>query len=130
MFRLFYTQVDWQLFLVVVFFLNFFVSALVGMSESVERIEIVSSGSENNIIAHFNEEGHTLGNSLRWMVSQDPETKFCSYDTSMDPVKMSLRVITFEKPALTVTDEAMQNLEKMSDHMLQVLNDALEKFNA
>lgn len=46
--------------------------------------------------------GHTLGNSLRWMASKHKEVKFCGYETTQDPPKMSLRIITHEKPATQV----------------------------
>ena len=75
-------------------------------------------------------EDHTLGNSLRHVLMQDPNTEFCGYTVPhpSEPI-LHLRLQTKDN---TTSDKTIlagaKTLKQMCDHILTEYDKALEKF--
>ncbi|CAH1103892.1 unnamed protein product [Psylliodes chrysocephalus] len=71
----------------------------------------------------FQDEGHTLGNSLRCIISSYPEVQFCGY-TVPHPAesKMHFRIQMHN-------GKAIDALKKGLEDLMQVCDVTLEKFN-
>ncbi|EEA18941.1 DNA-directed RNA polymerase I and III 14 KDA polypeptide [Talaromyces marneffei ATCC 18224] len=63
------------------------------------RITILSGATDTAASFQFKEEGHTLGNALRYVIMKNPKVEFCGY-TIPHPseAKMNLRIQTYGIP--------------------------------
>lgn len=86
---------------------------------------LVTDGTQNSVTIIFPNEGHTLGNVLRWSLIKHREVTFAGY-TLPHPLiaEMNIRIITKSAPALDVAVECTRNLTAMCEHMLRVFEDA------
>eukprot|EP01041_Mallomonas_annulata_P012471 gene12471-26232_t len=76
-------------------------------------------------------EDHTLGNPLRHILMQRPETDFCGYSVPhpYEP-KMNIRLQTHDKPALEVLKIGLKEVEAMCDILDQVFDSAVQEFSS
>lgn len=79
---------------------------------------------ENSATFIFGNEDHTLGNSLRHILMQRPETEFCGYSVPhpYEP-KMNIRLQTSSKPAIDVLKDGLRDLSETAN----ILDDAFLK---
>ncbi|WVZ53068.1 hypothetical protein U9M48_004056 [Paspalum notatum var. saurae] len=64
------------------------------------------------------EEDHTLANSARFVLNQDPRVAFCGYSIPHPADrKVNIRVQTTGDPAKDVMKDALQNLMVMCQHV-------------
>lgn len=77
----------------------------------------------------FYDEGHTLGNALRCVITSYPEVKFCGY-TVPHPAetKMHFRIQTNGERAVDILQRGLEDLEKMCDHTLKVFDAAMQDY--
>ena len=98
----------------------------VSQKEYIVSKAVVSEQSKTYSIL---EEDHTLGNSLRHVLMQNPNTEFCGYTVPhpSEPI-LHMRLQTKES---TTSDETMvagaKTLKSMCDHILTEYNAALER---
>ncbi len=66
----------------------------------------------------FGNEDHTLGNCLRHILMQQPETVFCGYSVPhpYEP-KMNLRLQTVRAPTLKILQKGLTDMESTCDIM-------------
>ncbi|KAJ1849769.1 RNA polymerase subunit AC19 [Coemansia sp. RSA 2703] len=72
--------------------------ALLGVPE--EKIEVLPGASADltSVTFSIKEEDHTLGNSLRWAIMQNPQVDFCGYSIPHpSEAKMNVRIQTTER---------------------------------
>ncbi|CAG9861784.1 unnamed protein product [Phyllotreta striolata] len=71
----------------------------------------------------FQDEGHTLGNALRCVISNYPDVQFCGY-TVPHPAesKMHFRIQTYN-------GKAIEALKKGLEDLMQLCDITLDKFN-
>ncbi|ROW12402.1 hypothetical protein VMCG_00657 [Cytospora schulzeri] len=62
----------------------------------------------------FREEGHTLGNALRYIIMKNPEVEFCAYAIPHpSEAKMNMRIQTYE--GTTAIDALKKGLKDLQD---------------
>ncbi|KAL8129943.1 hypothetical protein V2J09_019098 [Rumex salicifolius] len=75
------------------------------------------------------DEDHTLANSLRFILNQDPRVSFCAYSIPHpSEAKVNVRVQTTGDPAVEVFKDSCQNLISVCDHVRKVFDDAVTTF--
>mmetsp|Transcript_11586 Transcript_11586/g.17612 ORF Transcript_11586/g.17612 Transcript_11586/m.17612 type:complete len:111 (+) Transcript_11586:101-433(+) len=76
-------------------------------------------------------EDHTLGNPLRHIIMQQPETDFCGYSVPhpYEP-KMNIRVQSHSIPAVQVFQKSLTVMESMCDSLDNEFDRALDEFMA
>ena len=78
----------------------------------------------------FGNENHTLGNPLRHIVMQQPETSFCGYSVPhpYEP-KMNLRIQTQEgTTAVKVLKKSLEDMEAVCDILDDEFDRAISSF--
>ncbi|KAH7663776.1 DNA-directed RNA polymerase protein [Dioscorea alata] len=77
------------------------------------------------------DEDHTLANSVRFTLNQDPRVQFCGYSIPHpSDNKVNIRVQTTGDPAKDVLKDALQNLMLMCKHVRTTFDDTVNDFRA
>ncbi|ETS79944.1 hypothetical protein PFICI_07473 [Pestalotiopsis fici W106-1] len=64
--------------------------------EVVQRVRILPGSSATAASFEFLEEGHTLGNALRYIIMKNPDVEFCAYAIPHpSEAKMNIRIQTY-----------------------------------
>ncbi|KAJ2451130.1 RNA polymerase subunit AC19 [Coemansia sp. RSA 2336] len=83
-----------------------------------KKIEILPGASADLTSVTFcvREEDHTLGNSLRWAVMQNPQVDFCGYSIPHpSEAKMNIRIQTVDQvTAVDALDKGIDDLKSIS----------------
>ncbi|XP_005105003.1 DNA-directed RNA polymerases I and III subunit RPAC2 isoform X2 [Aplysia californica] len=83
------------------------------------EVEANSSGDESCQTFILNDEDHTLGNALKYILNKNPEVTFVGYSlTHPSENKINLRIQTSGKPAIDVLKQGFKDLKQMCSHML------------
>ncbi|PVH34036.1 hypothetical protein PAHAL_8G122000 [Panicum hallii] len=77
------------------------------------------------------EEDHTLANSARFVLNQDPRVAFCGYSIPHPAdKKINIRVQTTGDPAKDVLKDALQDLMVMCQHVRGIFDIAVANHRA
>ncbi|OEL38793.1 hypothetical protein BAE44_0000187 [Dichanthelium oligosanthes] len=77
------------------------------------------------------EEDHTLANSARFVLNQDPRVAFCGYSIPHPAdKKVNIRVQTTGDPAKDVLKDALQDLMVMCQHVRGTFDNAVSNHRA
>ncbi|KAM7522421.1 hypothetical protein LguiA_012323 [Lonicera macranthoides] len=77
----------------------------------------------------LNDEGHTLANSLRFMLNQDPRVTFCGYSIPHpSDARVNMRLQTTGDPANEVLKDSCQNLMLMCQNVRSTFDQAVVDF--
>ncbi|CAO2141399.1 unnamed protein product [Urochloa humidicola] len=77
------------------------------------------------------EEDHTLANSARFVLNQDPRVAFCGYSIPHPAEKkVNIRVQTTGDPAKDVLKDALQDLMVMCQHVRGTFDNAVANHRA
>ncbi|KAI9009222.1 DNA-directed RNA polymerases I and III subunit RPAC2-like protein [Hyaloraphidium curvatum] len=99
------------------------------MATEEPKLVVLNGAYEDPGCATFtlNEEDHTLGNSLRYMIMKNPKTDYCGYSNphpSED--KINLRIQTDGScPATDVLSKGLDDLMDLCDHVLETFDAAV-----
>jgi DNA-directed RNA polymerase I and III subunit RPAC2 len=95
------------------------------------EVEYIAGGKQTSVTVSAKSEAHTLGNCMRWMLSQNPEVAYVAY-TVPHPIQpsMHLKVTTKTQPALRVVAEACQEVKDVARTLLHAYDAAWEEFEA
>ncbi|BAF29370.1 uncharacterized protein [Oryza sativa Japonica Group] len=75
------------------------------------------------------EEDHTLANSVRFVLNQDPRVAFCGYSIPHPADnKVNIRVQTTGDPAKDVLKDSLQDLMVMCQHVRGTFDTAVTQF--
>jgi len=87
------------------------------------RITVLPGATDTAASFQFADEGHTLGNALRYVIMKNPLVEFCGYTIPhpSEP-KMNLRIQTYENTT------ALEALEKGLDDLMDLCEVVTEKF--
>ncbi|KAI0437163.1 DNA-directed RNA polymerase [Xylaria telfairii] len=86
-------------------------------NEEPQRVRILPGSTSTAASFEFLKEGHTLGNSLRYIIMKNPDVEFCAY-TIPHPSeeKMNLRIQTYDTTTATAAlEKGLQDLEDLCD---------------
>ncbi|KAJ6948177.1 DNA-directed RNA polymerases I and III subunit RPAC2 [Populus alba x Populus x berolinensis] len=79
----------------------------------------------------FVDEDHTLANSVRFALNQDPRVSFCGYSIPHpSDAKVNIRVQTTGDPAREVLKDACQNLMVMCQYVRSTLDKAVDDYRS
>lgn len=83
---------------------------------TADIFEVKPGSNDKSATVIFGNEDHTLGNSLRYVLSRNEETDFVGYSVPhpYDP-KMNLRLQTKNESALTVLKKGLKDIEEASN---------------
>ncbi|KAK8872685.1 DNA-directed RNA polymerase [Apiospora arundinis] len=100
--------------------------------EEAARVRILPGSSETAASFEFLEEGHTLGNALRYIIMKNPEVEFCAYSIPHpSEAKMNIRIQTYDTTTATAAlEKGLQDLEDLCDVVGEKFWNARNKFNA
>ncbi|KAG6365391.1 RNA polymerase subunit AC19 [Diaporthe eres] len=74
----------------------------------------------------FRDEGHTLGNALRYIIMKNPDVEFCAYAIPHpSEAKMNMRIQTYEgTTAIDALKKGLKDLQDMCDVVAEKFWDA------
>jgi DNA-directed RNA polymerase I and III subunit RPAC2 len=91
-----------------------------------QKIRILPGSSETAASFEFEDEDHTLGNALRYIIMRNPAVEFCGYSIPHpSEAKMNVRIQTYEGEDGTTAIEALQ---KGLDDLMALCDVVTEKF--
>ncbi|KAH8298001.1 hypothetical protein KR018_004242, partial [Drosophila ironensis] len=78
----------------------------------------------------FLNEGHTLGNALKSIISRYPEVEFCGY-TIPHPTeqKLHFRIQSKRDRAIDILKRGLEDLEALCDHTIVTFEQEMNNFN-
>ncbi|CAI5469995.1 unnamed protein product [Closterium sp. Yama58-4] len=75
------------------------------------------------------DEDHTIGNSVRFILNQDPRVSFCGYSVPHpSDNKVNIRVQTTGDPARDVLKDGLLELAGFCEHVTRTFEAAFDKF--
>ncbi|GME76712.1 unnamed protein product [[Candida] boidinii] len=81
-----------------------------------EKIKLLPGSSEDGSAASFqiNEEDHTLGNALRYILMKNPDVEFCGYSIPHpSETKLNIRIQTYGN--ITAVEALHKGLDDLTD---------------
>uniref|UniRef100_A0A0D6R8P0 DNA-directed RNA polymerases I and III subunit RPAC2 n=1 Tax=Araucaria cunninghamii TaxID=56994 RepID=A0A0D6R8P0_ARACU len=94
-------------------------------------MELGSRENPSSSTFSFNDEDHTLGNSLRCVLNYDPRVEFCGYSVPHPSEnRINMRIQTTGAPAKDVLKDALQDLMFMCQHVRGTFDGVVEGFRA
>ncbi|KAI0128797.1 DNA-directed RNA polymerase [Xylariales sp. AK1849] len=85
--------------------------------EDIQRVRILPGSSATAASFEFLDEGHTLGNALRYIIMKNPDVEFCAYAIPHpSEAKMNIRIQTYDTTtAAKALAKGLQDLEDLCD---------------
>ncbi|KAK3940498.1 DNA-directed RNA polymerase 1 and 3 polypeptide [Diplogelasinospora grovesii] len=99
--------------------------------EEVQRVRILPGSTPTAASFEFLEEGHTLGNALRYIVMQNPDVEFCAYAIPHpSEAKMNVRIQTYEgTTAIQALEKGLRDLQELCDVVTDKFTVARDEFS-
>ncbi|KAL3833609.1 hypothetical protein ACJIZ3_008345 [Penstemon smallii] len=77
------------------------------------------------------DEDHTLANSVRFTLNQDPRVTFCGYSIPHpSDARVNIRVQTTGEPAREVLKDSCQDLMLICQHVRSTFDEAVQEFKS
>ncbi|EFJ09715.1 hypothetical protein SELMODRAFT_160051 [Selaginella moellendorffii] len=77
----------------------------------------------------INDEDHTFGNSIRYVLNGDPRVTFCGYSVPHpSDNRVNVRVQTTGESAKSVFKDALRDLVLICDHVCSAFDDSVASF--
>merc|ERR1712230_192336 len=88
------------------------------------------AAQEDDTVSVFDEEDHTLGNALRYIIMKNPDVEFCGYSIPHpSEALMNIRIQTYEgTTAVDALDKGLQDLMDLCDVVAAKFCVAREQF--
>ncbi|KAK0732753.1 DNA-directed RNA polymerase [Apiosordaria backusii] len=85
--------------------------------EDVQRVKLLPGSTETAASFEFANEGHTLGNALRYVIMRNPDVEFCAYAIPHpSEAKMNVRIQTFEgTTAIQALEKGLRDIQELCD---------------
>ncbi|GER46529.1 DNA-directed RNA polymerase subunit L [Striga asiatica] len=88
-------------------------------------------GDQSQATFSFTDEDHTLANSLRYILNQDPRVTFCGYSIPHpSDARVNVRVQTTGDPAREVLKDSCQDLMLVCQHVRNAADEAVTVFKS
>ncbi|KAM5351541.1 hypothetical protein ACJ41O_004264 [Fusarium nematophilum] len=87
-----------------------------GEEAEPQRVRILPGSTDTAASFEFIDEGHTLGNALRYIVMKNPDVEFCAYSIPhpSEP-KMNIRIQTYSGTAVDALKKGLGDLQDVCD---------------
>ncbi|PHH82685.1 hypothetical protein CDD82_5135 [Ophiocordyceps australis] len=97
----------------------------------VQQIRLLPGSTDSAASFEFADEGHTLGNALRYIITKNSNVEFCAYAIPhpSEP-KMNLRIQTWEGTAIDALEKGLADLQDMCDVVTDKFQTARNTFKA
>ncbi|UQC77782.1 uncharacterized protein CLUP02_03253 [Colletotrichum lupini] len=97
--------------------------------EEPQRVKILPGSTDTAASFEFIDEGHTLGNALRYVIMKNPDVEFCAYAIPhpSEP-KMNIRIQTYDGTAVAALQKGLKDLQALSDTVAEEFIRAKEEF--
>lgn len=81
------------------------------------RVNMLPGSTPTAASFEFIDEGHTLGNALRFIIMKNPEVEFCAYAIPHpSEAKMNIRIQTYEgTTAIEALEKGLKDLQDLCD---------------
>ncbi|KFH48144.1 DNA-directed RNA polymerases I and III subunit-like protein [Hapsidospora chrysogenum ATCC 11550] len=81
-----------------------------------QRVRILPGSTDTAASFEFTNEGHTVGNALRYIIMKNPDVEFCAYSIPhpSEP-KMNIRIQTYEGNAVDALKKGLVDLQDVCD---------------
>ncbi|OAA56656.1 DNA-directed RNA polymerase 1 and 3 polypeptide [Niveomyces insectorum RCEF 264] len=84
--------------------------------EETQRVRLLPGSTPTAASFEFLEEGHTLGNALRFIIMKNPDVEFCAYAIPHpSEAKMNIRIQTYEGTAIQALETGLRDLQDLCD---------------
>ncbi|KAF6832058.1 DNA-directed RNA polymerase i and iii 14 kda polypeptide [Colletotrichum musicola] len=97
--------------------------------EEPQRVKILPGSTDTAASFEFIDEGHTLGNALRYIIMKNPDVEFCAYSIPhpSEP-KMNIRIQTWDGTAVAALQKGLKDLQALSDVVAEEFIRAKDEF--
>ncbi|KAI8277406.1 DNA-directed RNA polymerases I and III subunit RPAC2 [Colletotrichum sp. SAR11_240] len=97
--------------------------------EEPQRVKILPGSTDTAASFEFIDEGHTLGNALRYIIMKNPDVEFCAYAIPHpSEAKMNLRIQTYDETAVAALQKGLKDLQALSDTVAEEFIRSKEEF--
>ncbi|KAJ9151837.1 hypothetical protein NKR23_g2858 [Pleurostoma richardsiae] len=81
------------------------------------RVKLLPGSTPTAASFEFLEEGHTMGNALRYIIMKNPDVEFCAYSIPHpSEAKMNIRIQTYEETtAIQALEKGLKDLQELCD---------------
>jgi len=92
---------------------------LQGRIKRERRIAVLPGSTDSAASFEIENEDHTLGNALRWIIMKNPDVEFCGYSIPHPAEnKMNFRIQTYDdNPAIDILLKGLDDLMDLCDAM-------------
>ncbi|KAL6891398.1 DNA-directed RNA polymerase [Trichoderma longibrachiatum] len=96
-----------------------------------QRVRILPGSTDTAASFEFTDEGHTLGNALRYVIMKNPDVEFCAYSIPhpSEP-KMNIRIQTYDGTAVNALKKGLSDLQDVCDVVAEEFWTKRQQFNA
>ncbi|KAK3186525.1 RNA polymerase subunit AC19 [Lecanicillium sp. MT-2017a] len=96
-----------------------------------QRVKILPGSTDTAASFEFTDEGHTLGNALRYIIMKNPDVEFCAYTIPhpSEP-KMNIRIQTYEGTAVDALKKGLADIQEVCDVVADEFWTKRQAFNA
>jgi len=85
-------------------------------TEEIQRVKLLPGSTPQAASFEFLEEGHTLGNALRYVIMKNPDVEFCAYAIPHpSEFKMNVRIQTYEGTAIEALEKGLRDIQDLCD---------------
>lgn len=96
-----------------------------------QRVRILPGSTDTAASFEFLEEGHTLGNALRYIVMKNPDVEFCAYSIPHPSEDiMNIRIQTYDGTAVAALSKGLKDLQDLCDVIGTEFTRARDDFSA
>ncbi|KAK5000249.1 RNA polymerase subunit AC19 [Elasticomyces elasticus] len=96
-----------------------------------QRLKVLHGSSDEAASFQFENEDHTLGNALRYVIMKDPRVEFCGYSIPHpSEAKMNLRIQSWDGASVyDILEDGLKNLMDLCDVVTEKFTAARDEFN-
>ncbi|KAF5255005.1 hypothetical protein FANTH_220 [Fusarium anthophilum] len=96
-----------------------------------QRVRILPGSTDTAASFEFIDEGHTLGNALRYIIMKNPDVEFCAYSIPhpSEP-KMNIRIQTYSGTAVDALKKGLADIQEVCDVVADEFWTKREAYNA
>ncbi|TQS33259.1 hypothetical protein Golomagni_06403 [Golovinomyces magnicellulatus] len=96
-----------------------------------QRVKILPGSTDQAASFEFVDEGHTLGNALRYIIMKNPDVEFCAYAIPHpSEAKMNVRIQTYEGTAVDALKKGLSDLQSICDVVEDEFTTKKDQYNA
>ncbi|KAM7207387.1 hypothetical protein V8F20_002267 [Naviculisporaceae sp. PSN 640] len=98
--------------------------------DEIQKVRLLPGSTATAASFEFQDEGHTLGNALRWIIMKNPDVEFCAYAIPHPAeARMNVRIQTYEgTTAIQALQKGLRDLQDLADVVTEKFTAARDEF--